>query len=278
MALIAAGAAVLLAGAAVVFAVTRDGGDTASQSATPTVITQSTAPTVQPPSQAAPGAPPTASGTSAAPTSKPSTPNRFGYQPLWPFATEADAAAWQQSYREGGHQPWHLDASTIALMFTQQYLGYASVDRIVLTQFRGNEAWITVGYDYPDDASDAGLVAAVLHLVRFGTGDDAPWEVVGTEDRTLTLSTPRYGSQVSSPITVGGRITGVDESLDIQVRQVGNEQPVGTVGQIPAGGTDTPWTATVPITASCPGTLTIAVATGGHVTDVERFAVTGVRC
>ncbi|NNH70678.1 hypothetical protein HLB23_12520 [Nocardia uniformis] len=197
---------------------------------------------------------------------------------MWPFATEADATAWQQSYREGGHQPWRLDAATIALNFTQQYLGYTNVDRVIVTQFRADEAWITVGYDSPEDASGAGHVAAVVHLVRFGTGDDAPWEVVGTEDRTLSITAPRYGSQVRSPVTVGGRISGVDESLDIQVRQLGNERPVGAVGQIPAGGIDTPWSATVPVTASCPGTMTIAVATGGHVADVERFAVTGVRC
>ncbi|WP_306362785.1 hypothetical protein [Nocardia sp. CC227C] len=70
----------------------------------------------------------------------------------------------------------------------------------------------------------------------------------------------------------------MDESLDIRVRQLGREQPVGTVGRIPAGGMDMPWSATVPIDASCPGTLTVAVATGGHGTDVERFAITGVHC
>ncbi|WP_282785016.1 hypothetical protein [Nocardia sp. CC201C] len=282
LALAIAGVAVVLAAAAVLFAVSRDGIDSGdgATSARPTPGTVSVAPTT------APGSGDAGSGTSqpgvsasgpAAPTT-PSDPDHFAYQPLWPFATAADAADWQRAYRAGGHQPWHLDAPAVALTFTQQYLGYGSVDRVVNTQYREDEAWITVGYARPDDPGHVGLPAAVLHLVRFGSGPDAPWEVVGTEDRTLTLTTPPYGSQVGSPITVGGRISGVDESLDIQVRQLGREQPVGTVGRIPAGGTDMPWSATVPVDASCPSTLTVAVATGGHVTDVERFAVTGVRC
>ncbi|MFI6871789.1 hypothetical protein [Nocardia sp. NPDC050406] len=264
-ALVVAVVAVVVAAAAVLYTVSRDGGETGETTANSLPAATSSAPVT------------TVPGALPAPTT-PTTPSVFRYQPLWPFATEADAAAWQAAYREGGHQPWHLDAAATALAFTQQYLGYASLDRVVATDLRDGEAWITVGYDYPDDDKDTGLPAAVLHLARLGTGADAPWEVVGTEDRFLTLTTPRYGERIDSPIAVGGRITGVDESLDIRVHQLGASDPVGEVGQIPAGGTDMPWSASVPISASCPGTLTIAVATGGHVTEVERFAVTGVRC
>jgi hypothetical protein len=33
----------------------------------------------------------------------------------------------------------------------------------------------------------------------------------------------------------------------------------------------------VPVTGSPTGTLTVVVSTGGHVAEVERFAITGVR-
>ncbi len=101
--------------------------------------------------------------------------------------------------------------------------------------------------------------------------------MVGTNDTTLSLLTPAYGTTVRSPVTVGGRITGVDESLRIQVRQIDRSTPDGPVAGIPAGGVDTPWTATVPFTAASGSVLTIAVSTGGHIAAVERFAITGVR-
>lgn len=213
----------------------------------------------------------------AAPTSEnaSSTPIRFDYQPLWPFRSAEDAATWQQAYRADGHQPWHLAADQVAQTFTRDYLGYRNVDKIVKTDVREDDARVSVGFDNPNGTT---ATAAVVHLARFGTGADAPWEVVGTEDTTLTLTAPSYGSAITSPLTAGGRITGVDESLRVQVRRSDLPQPAGEVSGIPAGGTNSPWTATVPLTDACPGTLTIAVAAGGHTATVERFAVTGAHC
>src|SRR5262249_3784705 len=108
------------------------------------------------------------------------------------------------------------------------------------------------------------------------TGRYAPWEVVGSRDTLLTLTVPAYGATVLSPLTVGGRITGVDESLVIQVRSLGTGL-VGQTGGIPAGGQNTPWSATVRFTAPAGTVLTVAVSTGGHVAGVEEFAITGVR-
>jgi hypothetical protein len=85
----------------------------------------------------------------------------------------------------------------------------------------------------------------VLHLARIGTGQDAPWEVVGSRDTTLTLDRPAYGVKVSSPITVGGRITGVDESILVQMRQPSSERPLGTAPGVPAGGEHQPWSTRV---------------------------------
>ena len=110
-----------------------------------------------------------------------------------------------------------------------------------------------------------------------GTGADAPWEVAGTRDTTLTLDTPAYGALADSPLTVGGRITGVDENLRVAVRRPGSETPLGEACCLPAGGQGTRWTTTVRFTGTTGEAMTVVVSTGGHVAAVERFAVTGVR-
>jgi hypothetical protein len=231
---------------------------------------------------AAPGtAPPSASASapaqpSAPPSATPSGPGEapaFAFQPLWPFAGPADAAAWQQAYRSGGHQPWHLDPALTAVAFARDHLGYTELDRTTSQTVTGSQAWVGVGAGRPDGAIGT---AAVVHLARIGSGGDAPWEAVGTRDTTLRLTTPAYGSAVTSPVTVGGLITGVDESLAVQVRSRQSRVLGRSVG-IPAGGERTPWSAQVAYSAPAGTLLTIAVSTGGHVAAVERFAVTAAR-
>jgi acyl dehydratase len=198
----------------------------------------------------------------------------FGYQPLWPFANLADVEAWQNAYRSGGHQPWHLDADATALAFTTGYLKFAGINVVVWRSIQGNEALVAVGYPIGNRAPGT---AAVLHLAKFGTGTDAPWEVVGSKDTTLTLTQPGYGARVRSPVTVGGTITGVDESIRVQVHQPSSEQPIGQTDGLPAGGENTPWSTTVTYQGATAPALTIVASTGGHYTDVERFAITGIR-
>ncbi|MEU6430801.1 hypothetical protein ABZ860_33305 [Microbispora sp. NPDC046973] len=197
------------------------------------------------------------------------------YQPLWPFADEGQVRDWQESYRSGGHQPWHLDAERTALSFTQGFLGFTGVDQVVKRTVTGADARVSVGIR--GEGGGRPGIAAVLHLVRFGSGPDAPWEVVGTDDTTFSLTAPGYGALVSSPVTVGGRITGVDESIRVQVRATGSARPLGERCCVSAGGDDAPWSATTTFRAAPGRTLTLVASTGGHVAEVERFTVTGVR-
>jgi len=90
---------------------------------------------------------------------------------------------------------------------------------------------VTVGLTLPDGQVNH---AAIIHLVKFGSGRDAPWEVVGTDDTTLTLDIPAYGGTATSPVRIGGKITGVDESLRAEVRQLGSGGPGGRL-LLPAG-------------------------------------------
>ncbi|MEU9775055.1 hypothetical protein [Streptomyces sp. NPDC047968] len=254
-------------------------------SAPPTATSASTAtpaaasPTASPP-DASPSPAPSGTGPSSpAPPSATADPGGVpplgsrGLQPLWPFTTPAQAEEWQRAYRSGGHQPWHLDAEHTALAFTRDYLGFTEIDRITSRRISGRDARIGVAPTGPE-----GGTAAVIHLVRYGAGPDAPWEVVGTDDTTFSLTTPAYGSVARSPLTAGGLITGVDESIAVQVRQPSSETPLGTSPCCtPGGGTDQPWSVTVPYSGARDAVLTVVASTGGHVATVERFTVTAVR-
>lgn len=216
------------------------------------------------------------STTTAPATSTTAAPVAFPFQPLFPFKSTDDATQWQATSGKNASDAWHRDAGETAVRFSRDFLGYSDVNKVTSTVMDPNGgAHIGVGYVIPDAGRTS--TAAIVHLSRIGAGTDAPWEVVGTDDHDLTLTTPSYGAQASSPVTVAGTITGVDESLQVQVRQADFPGKLGDVAGIPAGGQNTPWHATVSFTGATDQVLTIAVSTGGHVSSVERFAVTGVR-
>ncbi len=223
-------------------------------------------------------APPTsgASTTSAPATSRASTSTAavsFRWQPLWPFGSVAAATAWQAKAGSGS-QPWRLDAAHTAVAFCTDYLGFTEIDRALSTVVKGEEAWVGVAGPVPEGTPRA---LAVLHLARIGTGPTAtrPWEVVGSDDTRLTLTKPVYGAVVGRNLTVGGLISGVDESLRITVRSL-DRGVLGTVQGIAAGGNRTAWSTELTIDDSVTTRATIVVSTGGHLLDVEGFAITGV--
>ena len=196
-----------------------------------------------------------------------------GYLPLFPFASLADVRAWQASYQSGGHQPWHRSPDITATAFAA-FLGYRDVTEVAGSSVSRGDAHVAVGIKLPNGTIST---AAVIHLVLFGSGRYAPWDVVGTSDTTFTLDQPGYGSTVRSAVTVGGTITGVDESIKVTVHTLSSQGPVGSYCCRAAGGTRSPWSARVSFHAAPGQVITIAAATGGHVAAVERFAVTGAR-
>lgn len=199
-----------------------------------------------------------------------------GFQPLWPFPTRAAAAEWQQAYRDGSDQPWHLEAEQTALSFTTGFLGFTEIDQVTSSDIRTTEAWIGVGYRDPDGGGTS--TAAVIHLMRWDTSESSPWEVVGTRDTTLRLETPDYATTARSPMTVGGFITGVDESVRVQVRQASTSGPLGETPEgVAAGGEDAPWETTVAFSGATDPAVTVVAWSGGHVQEVEIFAITGLR-
>ena len=221
-------------------------------------------------------APATTPRTPAAAT--PGTPARStalptGYLPLYPFASLAEVRRWQASFESGGHQPWHLSPDITATAFAA-FLGYADVTQVAHRTVSNRDAHVAIGIKLPNGTIST---AAIIHLVKFGSGRYAPWEVVGTDDTTFTLDSPAYGSTASSPVTVGGKITGVDESIGVTVRRLPAQRPAGSYCCRAAGGTGSPWSARVAFRATPGEVITIAAATGGHVAATERFTVTGAR-
>ena len=235
----------------------------------PAPPTSSPASGTQTPTTSGPRTTGTTAGASGAPRSA-----IYPYQPLWPFRTLAEAQAWEASNRSGGHQPWHLDAGQTSLSFTSGYLGYTEINTVIAQKVDGKGAHVSVGFLNPNGQPST---AAVIHLVRFGTDPDAPWEVVGTDDTpAFALTAPPYGSSASSSLTVGGTITGVDENIVVQVLGLSSSGPLGTSAGVPAGGTVTPWRTTVSFSAASDPVLTVAASTGGHLQRIERFTVTAV--
>jgi hypothetical protein len=223
--------------------------------------------------RSAPSRPP--STTSAAPPSSTSAPAAEAADPaLWPFRTVDEARRWQVEQAPAGHSPWHGDAEATALSFTTGYLGFTELDTVVGSEIDGTEAVVEVGYE---GESGKPAPAASLRLVRFGDGPDAPWEVVGTVDDTMSVTEPAPDVEITSPVRVTGLISGVDENIRVQVRDPAAQKPIGESCCLAAGGENSPWSATVNYRGASGGLLTIVASTGGHVADVERFAVTGAR-
>jgi hypothetical protein len=228
-------------------------------SATTTTTTSSSRVTTS--SAVSPTEPPTTS----------TTPRAGQYLPLFPFGSLTEATAWQ---REDGpvHQPWRIDAGQTALAFAR-FLGYDEVDRVVNVSTDSSGAHVAVGYS----AEGQDATAAVVHLVRYGSGRNAPWEVVGTDDTDFTIDTPAYRSGVTSPLPVGGRITGVDESIGVRVQQLHANGYLGERTGLPAGGQNMKWGTSLTFKRPTDPVLIVHASTGGHLQAVERFTVTGVR-
>jgi len=153
---IAAAALAVIGAAVIVVVAADDAGEPAGTVPAPTVTVTRILPTSPATTSQVPTIAPT-------PTKSvtPTVPARrvYKYQAVWPFVSEAKAAQWQQAYRSGGHQPWHLDPAQTALSFTRGFLKFGEINRITSRSVRGDEAYIGVGYRAETGAT---FVAAVV--------------------------------------------------------------------------------------------------------------------
>ncbi len=216
----------------------------------------------------------TTTSTSTTTTSPPDMVLAAPLLPLFPFQTQAEAKAWRTDHRSSGARPEFADPGRTALAFAQ-FLGYTEVDHVIATQVDEKGRHVAIGSLIPD--TDRTTTAAVVHLVRYMAGADAPWEVVGTVDTDFGLTTPAYGATIRSPLTVSGHITGVDENIKVHVQQLHAPSLLGELCCIPAGGQDSLWTGSITFTPPTDSIVMVSASTGGHILAVERFTVNGVR-
>ena len=155
-------------------------------------------------------------------------------------------------------------------------LGFPQFNKAIAARTDATGEDVSIGF-YVGGPSKETATATIVHEVRWGNSSDAPWEVVGTDDTTFSITTPEYGTTVTSPVTVGGRISGVDENIAVEVRISSSSSAVGTFCCLPAGGVASPWHSKVSFVAPTGSVLTIVARTGGHVATVERITVTGAR-
>jgi hypothetical protein len=194
--------------------------------------------------------------------------------PLFPFQTTAEADAWRAEHNASGARAEFADAGKTAVAFAH-FLGYTEIDRVITSRSDALGMHVSVGSLVPDTQQTS--TAAIVHLVRYMAGADAPWEVVGTDDTNFALTAPAYGASIRSPLAVGGTITGVDESIRVHVQQLHANGFLGELCCVPAGGQKSPWTGTITFAPPTDPILMVSASTGGHVRDVERFTVNGVR-
>ncbi len=203
-------------------------------------------------------------------TSTTGTAPGFRYQPMYPFANLAEVARWQRHGASDAAEAWHLHADATALSFAR-FLGYTEIDRVGSTTGDQQDAHVEVGAANSDGRFTS---AATVHLVRYGRGGHVPWEVVGTDDTDFTVTTPGYGAAVTSPMPIGGSITGVDESIRVTIRGLHTEEALGGLCCVAAGGDASPWATTMSFAPPVEGVIVVGASTGGHVRSVERFSVT----
>ena len=215
--------AAALATAGVVVAAVALAGSGPSRPTTSTVVPGASGPASTSPS-APPGPSPSCSTTNAAYSSCLAISPVTG---LWPFAAVDDV--------DLVRFPWATTARGVA-----EHLGPD------LLRVEG----LTVGVARQpllEHAAYFELLSGDLALARVGVEEigDGAWTLTSVQTdggRDLTFTSPTSGAQVTSPLDVTGRITGVDENVSLRLlTSRGDELAAGTA---PAG-TEQPWRTTL---------------------------------
>ena len=178
---------------------------------------------------------------SAGTTTEPGTPGPgVGVLALWPFTSAAQVAAWQDGYANDRSAAWHLNAQQTARAFLTRVLRMPTLRYVMTQSVTGDTATVEFGFRAQNNSI---VPATTVALARYGERSPAAWVVTGATAPLLSIRTPSAGARVRSPVQVTGRITGVDESVQVAVRGTASNAPLG--GSFTAGGgQDSPWSVT----------------------------------
>jgi hypothetical protein len=182
-------------------------------------------------------------GGTPTPTSEPSAspgPADDGGMPLdraaiWPFTSSSQLASWQSTY------PYAENPLDVGRHFVADYLGLTGVD-VSQTCVSCGVLQLKVG----------GTSVGEITLLRLGVGYASGHgtqvnTVVGVAGTDLTVTAPKAGAGVVSPTSVTGRITGVDEHVDLRLLDAAGVQVAHGGAQ---AGSAVPWSATLSWTRS----------------------------
>jgi hypothetical protein len=189
-----------------------------------------------------PGQTPTATATEepspAATTTMAPVPADDGGIPLdrpaiWPFTTQAQASSWVDDH---GSVPWAENGLEVGRHFVADYLGLKEV-HVAQTCVSCDVLHLDVN----------GRSVGEITLGRIGAGFASGqgthvYTVLAVGGTDLTVTTPKAGAGITSPTSVTGRITGVDEH--VQLRLLSTEGRELATGGAQAGSA-VPWSATL---------------------------------
>ena len=145
---------------------------------------------------------------------------------------------------------WRSDADQTALHFLSDHLQMPYLDTVVSSTVRGDSAEVAVGRVLPSDTKQA-VPATTITLQRAS----GTWYVESARADQLTVTRTSVNA---STVTVGGRITGVDESIQVELRAGDTAQPLAHAST-PGGGQDSPWQVTLERPATDATRLTVVV-------------------
>jgi hypothetical protein len=227
--------------------------------------------TTQRPAHSAPAGSGTTSA-SASPT-KSGAPQPSGVvsiAPVWPYTSASDAASWRSS----DNSPWHLDPVGTAELFLKMHgypIGNVVVVKNTATGQRSGD--VTLGRTPPNGPT---VAFATFQLARWGSGNDAPWEITGVTSAGATLDAPSYDATVSSPVTVRYTLDGgVEDNVTVSVYD--NTARVGSTATVTGGGQHT---TSLSLAAPAGSTGYVLVAdsqNGSGVSVLQRLLVVPVR-
>ncbi len=203
----------------VVFAVRRGNDDEGVAIASTTSTTSSVATTSSSSSTSSSTTERSTTTTSApAPTTSAASTSTTGAPPP---TVDLSSALWPS----GGSVQHFTDPIAVARGFTTSYLGF--VDPVVGAFQQGD-----VRSGEVDVRPEARGPATTILVRQLG---DGAWYVLGATTPDVSLTRPTAGSQISSPVALGGTALAFEGQVAVEVRQDGSTAPLGE-GSVTGGG------------------------------------------
>lgn len=181
--------------------------------------------------------------------------------PVWPFTSDAQAADWVAS---PGDRTWASDPVQVTQHLLDVVLRLPG-KAVGTAGRRGDIVQVVV--------KAAGRPVSTVSLEQVGRGVDGPFSVTGASAEDVSITTPDVGGSVESPLTVTGRVTGVDESVHVQLLAGSSEL---ADGHAPAG-QEQPWSQPLRWSSATWSVGALVASTYDGKGDLHALALTPVR-